>query len=238
MRCFRVIFSTTPKLRLSVQLCLPRHRHENMVNCGRKQLPGLPKHLCNLLFLNQSLPQHLPSDKNICLGVIAIMAFMVECALLNAHRPHANWLREDHFAALCHTEIVFENTIQMRLKLHHCPTATTQAANHSQHSKHCMTEPTSSSRLHNTVSTTSFQGTSAHASTESPLAQSHFRFQPLLHGAFGSLSRLPPCIGRRAIPCTRTSDAPPFLPSPHTTDTYCHNANTCRTASSAYMLLA
>ena len=108
------------------------------------------------------------------------------------------------------------------LKLHHCPTATTQAANHSQHSKHCMTEPTSSSRLHNTVSTTSCQGTSAHASTESPLAQSHFRFQPLLHGAFGSLSRLPPCIGRRAIPCTRTSDAPPFHPSPHTTDTYCH----------------
>ena len=45
-------------------------------------------------------------------------------------------------------------------------------------SKHCMTEPTSSSRVHNTVSTTSFQGSSAHASTECPLAQSHFRFQP------------------------------------------------------------
>ena len=74
----------------------------NMLNCGRNQLHGLPKHLCNLLFLNQSLPQHLPSDKNICLGVIAIMAFMVECALLNAHRPHANWLREDP-SPLCAT---------------------------------------------------------------------------------------------------------------------------------------
>ena len=95
-------------------------------------------------------------DMNICLGVTAFMTFLVACALPNAHRPRTNWLIQNHFAALHHTEIVFKNTIQMRLKLHHCPTATTQAANHSQHSKHCMTEPTSSSRLHNTVSTTFF----------------------------------------------------------------------------------